>query len=107
MFQWGDIYLHTKYLDPCSSAVLESMASGVPLVTTRVGQAMDLVQHGRNGWMVEVGDVEGLAHWVAHTVSHKDSTADVIRRARQCAQEHAYAAQTPLWRRFMQGFVEW
>ena len=30
-------------------AVLESMATGVPLVTTRVGQAADLVEHGVNG----------------------------------------------------------
>ena len=42
-------------------AVLESMATGVPLVTTRVGQAADLVQHGVNGWMVDVDDVEALA----------------------------------------------
>ena len=39
-------------------AVLESMATGVPLVTTRVGQAADLVEHGVNGWMVDVEDVE-------------------------------------------------
>ena len=32
----------------------------VPLVTTRVGQAADLVRHGENGWMVEPEDVEGL-----------------------------------------------
>ena len=35
--------------------------AGVPLVTTRVGQATELVRHGENGWMVEVEDAEGLA----------------------------------------------
>ncbi len=39
-------------------AALEAMATGVPLVTTRVGQAADLVEDGANGWMVEVEDVE-------------------------------------------------
>ena len=47
-------------------AVLESMASRVPLVTTRVGQAADLVRHGENGWMVEPEDVEGLVAWTLH-----------------------------------------
>ena len=41
-------------------AVLESMATRVPLVTTRVGQAADLVRSGENGWMVEPEDVDGL-----------------------------------------------
>src|SRR5262249_42944061 len=45
-------------------AVLESMASGVPLVTTRVGQAMDLVRNGENGFIVDVEDAAGLAGWV-------------------------------------------
>jgi len=30
---------------------------------TRVGQAMDIVKHGQNGWMVAVEDVDGLAKW--------------------------------------------
>ena len=38
-------------------AVLEALATRVPLVTTRVGQAADLVRHGENGWMVEPEDV--------------------------------------------------
>ena len=40
------------------------MASGIPLVTTRVGQAQEIVVHGTNGWMVDVGDAEALAEWV-------------------------------------------
>ena len=40
------------------------MAVGVPLVTTRVGQAADLVRHGENGWMVDAEDVDGLVECV-------------------------------------------
>ena len=47
-------------------AVLESMAIGVPLVTTRVGQAADLVRHEENGWLVEVEDVDAIAGWGRH-----------------------------------------
>ena len=39
-------------------AVLEAIATGVPLVTTRVGQAQELVDHGRNGLLVDVEDPE-------------------------------------------------
>ncbi len=55
-----DVCLVTSRDEGGPRAVLESMATEVPLVTTRVGQALDLVQHGENGWIVEVEDVDGL-----------------------------------------------
>ena len=61
-------------------AVLESMATGVPLVTTRVGQAADLVEHGVNGWMVDVEDVEALAGSVVHVAGA--SSDELARDAR-------------------------
>ena len=39
----------------------ESMASAVPVVSTRVGLAIDLLEHGRNGCVVDVEDAGGLA----------------------------------------------
>lgn len=39
----------------------QAMAAGLPIVATRVDGASDAVVPGENGWLVEVGDVEGLA----------------------------------------------
>ncbi len=55
-----DTYLVTSREEGGPKAVLEAMASGVPLVTTKVGMAVDIIQHEINGMMVEVNDVEGL-----------------------------------------------
>jgi hypothetical protein len=66
---------------------------------------MDLVRHGENGWMVEVEDVEGLAHWAEFAIQHRESLGGVIEHACQTAREHTYEAQVPLWREFMRGFV--
>lgn len=106
LYQALDLYMVTSRQEGGPKAVLESMASGVPLVTTRVGQAMDLVRHGENGWMVEVEDVEGLAHWTEFAIQHRESLSGVIEHAYQTASEHTYEAQVPLWREFMRGFVE-
>ena len=106
-YQSLDVYIVASRQEGGPKAVLESMASGVPLVTTRVGQAMDLVRHGENGWMVEVEDAEGLAHWTEYAIDHRDSLENVIRCARQTAEENSYDAQVPLWREFMRGFVKW
>ena len=41
-------------------ALMESMSSGVPVVSTKVGMAPDLIVEGVNGCLAEVGDVETI-----------------------------------------------
>jgi glycosyltransferase involved in cell wall biosynthesis len=43
VFQQGDIYLHTKYIDPCPSVVIEAMACGLPVVYSKSGGTVELV----------------------------------------------------------------
>ena len=87
-------------------AVLESMATRVPLVTTRVGQAADLVRHGENGWMVEPEDVDGLVHWIQHVASSSESDLEpVLAAGRAVAECSSYDALRPRWRALLNGFV--
>ena len=102
-----DLYIVSSKEEGGPKAVLESMASGIPLVTTRVGQAMDLVDHEENGWMVEPEDVEGLAHCAKVAINSTSSIAEILTRARQTAENNAYSALVPLWKEFMTGFVNY
>jgi glycosyltransferase involved in cell wall biosynthesis len=99
-----DLYLVTSRQEGGPKALLESMASGVPVVTTRVGQAMDLVRHGENAWMVDVDDVEGLTHVAYETIAGLPRT-DMLKRGREMAEANSYESQLPLWQRFMTDFV--
>ena len=101
-----DLYLVTSREEGGPKSVLESMASGVPLVTTCVGQAMDLVRHGENGWMVKNGDVDGLVSCTEYVMSHPTQTEKVVKAGLATAAENTYSAQVPLWSRFFDGFVE-
>jgi glycosyltransferase involved in cell wall biosynthesis len=84
--------------------VLESMASGVPLVTTRVGQATELVEDGVNGWLVDVEDADGLAERVIEV--HTGRAAPALENARATAERYALEQLDPLWRELLEGFVE-
>ena len=85
-------------------ALLEAMASGVPLVTTRVGQAPELVEHGSNGWLVDVDDVESLADW---TVRIRSGVApQIIDAGRGTAEQYALERLDPAWAALLAGFVE-
>jgi len=52
-----DLYLVTSRAEGGPQAVLEAMASGVPLVSTKVGVAPDIITNGENGFLAEIEDV--------------------------------------------------
>ena len=99
-----DLYVVSSRQEGGPKAVLESMSAGIPVVTTRVGQAMDLVNHGRNGWMVDVDDAGGLAR-CSYQVLANGAPADVLAAAHRTALDNSYEAQVPLWQPFFAGFV--
>jgi glycosyltransferase involved in cell wall biosynthesis len=105
LFQALDVYIVSSRQEGGPKAILEAMASGVPLVTTRVGQAMDLVVHQQNGWMVDVEDAEGLAHWAEYASTHRNSLENILNLGYKTAEANSYESQIPLWRDFMKGFV--
>ena len=101
-----DVCLVTSRDEGGPRAVLEAMATGVPLVTTRVGQATDLVRHDENGWMVEVEDVDGLVELTAWVAAAPASELDAVLRAgRATAEGSSYDSLRPRWRELLRGFV--
>jgi len=102
-----DVCLVTSRDEGGPRAVLEAMATGAPLVTTRVGQAIDLVRDRENGWLVDVDDVDGLVTWVAHIAEAPAGELEsVVRAGRTTAEASSYDALRPRWRELLQGFVE-
>jgi glycosyltransferase involved in cell wall biosynthesis len=99
-----DVYLVTSRQEGGPKAVLESMASGVPLVTTRVGQATEIVKSGRNGLLVDVDDAEAIVEAAARV--HGDSElAGVLRAAgRETAETYANERLDGAWAELFSGF---
>ena len=101
-----DLCLVTSRDEGGPRAALEAMATGVPLVTTRVGQAGDLVRHGENGWLAEVDDVEALVVACAGVAAAGvEELATVLREGRVMAEANSYEALRPRWRELLRGLV--
>jgi len=105
LFQCLDLYIIASREEGGPKAVLESMVSGVPLVTTKVGQAMDLVEHGKNGFMTEIEDAEGLAYWSNKILSESALKESVVKQGLDTANNNTYNAHKFLWKEFFDGFV--
>jgi glycosyltransferase involved in cell wall biosynthesis len=100
-----DVYVVASRQEGGPKAVLEAMATGAALVSTRVGQAAELVSHGQSGWLAEVEDAEELASLVQQVY---DGGFDAIRRcaARAVAERHDLMRLDARWRGLLEGFVE-
>ena len=98
-----DVYLVASRQEGGPKAVLEAMATGVPLVTTRVGQAQELVRDRANGWVVDVDDADALAARALAMLGGVDGA--VLAAGRATAEAHAYVELDPLWASLLEGFV--
>lgn len=61
-YQALDLYIIPSRCEGGPVALLESWATGVPVVSTQVGMPADLIKHGRNGMLAEVEDVKSLTN---------------------------------------------
>jgi D-inositol-3-phosphate glycosyltransferase len=70
---------------------LEGSACGVPVVAAAVGGLTTLVEDGRNGYLVESGDVDGFATRVAAIVTDPILQADLGAGGASMARQYTWA----------------
>jgi glycosyltransferase involved in cell wall biosynthesis len=78
-----DLYLVTSREEGGPMALMESMSSHVPVVSTRVGMAPDLIEDGVNGALVAVGDVGAISERAKDILASPDRAAALTAAARQ------------------------
>jgi glycosyltransferase involved in cell wall biosynthesis len=100
-----DVCLVTSRQEGGPKAVLEAMATGVPLVTTKVGHATELVRDGQNGLLADVDDVDALAAAVERVHTDRELRQRLRAAGRETAEAHAEERLDARWARLLDGFV--
>ena len=81
-----DVFVLPSVAEGISNTILEAMASGLPVVATRVGGNPELVIDGETGVLVPAGHVDALARGLAAYAGDSGLRADHGRAARQRAE---------------------
>jgi glycosyltransferase involved in cell wall biosynthesis len=68
----ADIFIYPSYGEGMPIAVIEAMASGLPIISTRVGGLPDLVKDGINGILVEAGHPDQLVRAILYLSLNPD-----------------------------------
>lgn len=56
----SDLYLLNSFTEGFSNSLVEAMYSGTPSVSSKSGSAEEIINHGKNGWLVEVANQDHL-----------------------------------------------
>ena len=97
----ADLMLMPSQMESFGLAALEAMACSVPAIATRVGGVPELIDHGRNGLLYEVGDVDRMAAGALNLLTHPDKLGIMARSARRTAQDFFCASRIiPLYEAF-------
>lgn len=93
----ADLYLLPSQTESFGLSALEAMATGVPVVGTRVGGLPEVVEHGVSGFLGELGDVDGLARGAIDLLRDGARWQAASRAARERAARFDTAKVVPLY----------
>jgi L-malate glycosyltransferase len=77
-----DVFVLPSLSEACSNVLLEAMATGLPVVTTRIGGNPGLIEDGRSGLLVPAGEPKPLAAAIVKLLGSRGLAAELGAAAR-------------------------
>lgn len=103
LMQSSDLYLNTSRYEGMPVALLEAMASGLPIVATKVAGNTELVGHMDNGLLCPLDDAEDLAGAISKLIDdaglYSHCSAAAIERSKSFSIEATCANHLALYQK--------
>jgi|SRR3989339_1185336 len=101
-----DLYLITSREEGGPKAILESWACGVPLVSTAVGMALDVIINEKNGFLAPIGSVEKITNYSDKLINDPALRAKITFQALADVKKHDLAIMAKsFYEKFYQPFL--
>ncbi len=88
----AQVFLMSSDYEGLPVSVLEAMAAGLPIISTKAGGVVDVVENRGNGLLVDVGDEDGLAAAIERLARDPQLRAAFSQRSLQLAQKYSIEA---------------
>lgn len=86
----ADVYVQPTFYDPCSLVVLEALACGLPVITTKFNGAGELMTPGEHGFILDdPADAISLAALMRQMLN-AERRQEMAHSARQLALKHTF-----------------
>lgn len=88
LFFCTDLFLLPSEQESFGLTALEAMNCGVPVVASNIGGLPEVIVHGETGYLLPVGDVEGMAAKAVEILSDPARLSLFRAQARRRAEQH-------------------
>jgi L-malate glycosyltransferase len=103
----ADVLLLPSQLESFGLAALEAMASEVVPIATRVGGIPEVIEHGKSGWLAEVGDVDTMAAYAIDILGDESRLRAMGKECRKAAEQRFSAKNIiPQYEQFYRRVLE-
>jgi glycosyltransferase involved in cell wall biosynthesis len=83
-----DVFVLSSDYEGSPLSVMEAMASGLPIVSTAVGGVPDLFENGKEGLIVQPGDVQDLSNSMTYLLGNREVRVSLGTAAARRAREN-------------------
>jgi glycosyltransferase involved in cell wall biosynthesis len=87
LYQAADVFAFSTFYEHHPFAVLEALATGLPVVTTTVGGIPETIDSGKNGFLVEPFNSKQFSEKILYLVEHPAGAAEMGAKARKTVVE--------------------
>ena len=89
-YQQADLFVFPSVAEGFGQVLLESLASGLPILSTTHTAAPDLIEDGVQGFIVEPRRPDLVAERIAWAIEHRTELAEMGVQARACAEQFTW-----------------
>lgn len=97
LYDEADIYLNSSEIDNMPLSLLESFASGLPVVTTDAGGIPYLVQDGETGLIVRTGNYQAMADCAIRLLEDSELAMKIAKQAHEEVGRYSWQAVRGEW----------
>lgn len=90
-----DVFVMPSLMEGLGLSVIEAQACGIPVVASRIGGLIDLIEDGKTGYLVPVNDPAFLAARVVDLLQNHAQSRVMAQQARLNIEQH-YSSQNML-----------
>ncbi len=90
LLQGADLFLFGSYAETLAAAVVQAMATGKIVVSTAAGGIPEYLKDGINGFIVDIGDYEGMARKIQEALSlSPEKRKEIVENAINTAKRYS------------------
>jgi len=100
LYNKATVFCSPSLVEPFGVVMLEAMACGKPIVATKTEGATEIIQNGKEGFLVDIGNPKSIADALLTLLHNHDLTKSMGRNAREkCLKKYSWSVVAKIYSR--------